>query len=482
MNKYTPTIGIEIHTQLATKTKMFCACDNHSVDAEPNTNVCPVCLALPGTLPVPNKRAFELAIILAHGLNAQVASRCSFDRKNYFYPDSPKGYQITQMDEPIIQKGYVEILVEGEFKKIGIHHAHLEEDAGKLTHPSGSDYSLVDFNRAGTPLIEIVSEPDMHTPQEARRYLQEVYAIATTLGVTHGDLQHGNFKFDLNVSVSPDDSLGTRTELKNLNSFRNAERALTYEIKRQIEVLEAGEKVAQETRGWDDNKSVTFSQRGKEHAHDYRYFPEPDIPPFVLQPSLIEEVESTIKEIPMPIEIRKTLIELGIKLEDQDVLLSNPDMLKVFETANKKAQGDKDKLKKITNWLVGDFQAWLSNNDPRNAKLTGENLYDLVELVLGGEISIKTAKEIFNDVVLGDSPKEIVASRGLAQMSDDNELETIVAGIIESNPQAVADYKNGNQKALGFFVGQVMQQTKGQANPSKTNELVLKLLKEVKTN
>jgi aspartyl-tRNA(Asn)/glutamyl-tRNA(Gln) amidotransferase subunit B len=228
-------------------------------------------MAYPGTLPVVNKRAVELAIKLGRGLNAKIATHTSFDRKNYFYPDSPKGYQITQMDEPIIQAGHVDILIDGEFRTIGIHHAHLEEDAGKSTHPDGASYTLVDFNRAGTPLIEIVSEPDMHTPEEARRYLQEVYNIATALGVTHGDLQHGNFKFDLNVSVSPDDSLGTRTELKNLNSFRNAERALVYEIARQIDVLEAGEKIVQETRGYNDAKNTTFSQRGKEQAHDYRY-------------------------------------------------------------------------------------------------------------------------------------------------------------------------------------------------------------------
>lgn len=231
-SKYTPTIGIEIHTQLATKSKMFCGCDNASVDAEPNTNVCPVCLAMPGSLPVINKGAVELAIRMGYGLNAKIATNTSFDRKNYFYPDSPKGYQITQMDQPIIQNGHVEILINGEFKRIGVHHAHLEEDAGKSTHPQGADYSLVDFNRAGTPLVEIVSDPDMHTPQEAKRYLQEVYAIVTSLGVTHGDLQHGNFKFDLNISVSNTNKLGTRTELKNLNSFRNAERALTFEIKR----------------------------------------------------------------------------------------------------------------------------------------------------------------------------------------------------------------------------------------------------------
>ncbi len=478
MAKYTPTIGIEIHTQLATKSKMFCACDNHSVEAEPNTNICPVCLALPGVLPVPNKGAVELAIKLCKGLNAKIAENTSFDRKNYFYPDSPKGYQITQMDEPIIQKGYVEILVDGEFKKIGIHRAHLEEDAGKLTHPIGKDYSLVDFNRAGTPLIEIVSEPEMHSPIEAKRYLQEVYAIATTLGVTHGDLQHGNFKFDLNISVSDNNELGTRTELKNLNSFRNAERALTYEIKRQIEVIESGGKVDQETRGWDDGKGKTFSQRGKEHAHDYRYFPEPDIPPLMLKPEFVSEVQSQINDVVMPIQVRKNLVKLNISIDSQDIFVSQNTTGKIFFEASK-LLGNKPEIdKKIINWLTGDYQAWLSENSEDNSRLTGENLAELIEVVQKGDISSKTAKSIFAEVITGSRPKQIVEQQGLVQISNNKELEDIVRDLISKNPNAVSDYKNGNTKAAGFFVGQVMQATKGQANPGKANELVLKLLEE----
>lgn len=477
MKKYTPTIGIEIHTQLATRSKMFCSCDNHSVDAEPNTNVCPVCLALPGALPVPNKGAFELAIRLGYGFNAKIAEHTSFDRKNYFYPDSPKGYQITQMDEPIIQAGYVEILVGDEFKKIGIHHAHLEEDAGKLTHPDGEDYSLVDFNRAGTPLLEIVSEPDMHTPLEAKRYLQEVYAIARSLGVTHGDLQHGNFKFDLNISVSDTDELGTRTELKNLNSFRNAERALTYEIARQIDVLEAGNTIDQETRGWNDAKGQTFSQRGKEHAHDYRYFPEPDIPPFELKADFIEHIVSAQQAIVLPIDVRKNLNKLNISVDSQDILIGQPKSTTIFFTASKILKNNPKLDKKIINWLVGDYQAWLSENSENKSKLNGENLAQLVLLVEDGTISSKTAKAIFSDVITGSRPQELVESKGLSQLSDDSELEKIIQDLITKNPHAVQDYKNGNTKAAGFFVGQVMQATKGQANPGKANALVVKLLK-----
>jgi aspartyl-tRNA(Asn)/glutamyl-tRNA(Gln) amidotransferase subunit B len=472
---YTPTIGIEIHTQLATKSKMFCACDNNSRTSKPNTNVCPVCLAMPGSLPVVNQGAIDIAIKLGYGFNAQIASTTSFDRKNYFYPDSPKGYQITQMRQPIIGEGYIEILSGGEFKRVRIHHAHLEEDAGKLTHPAGKDYSLVDFNRAGTPLIEIVSEPDMHSPEEAKRYLQEVHSIATSLGVSDGDMEHGNFKFDLNVSISDNESLGTRTELKNLNSFRNAERALRYEIARQIEVLESGEKIVQETRGWNDAKGKTISQRSKEEANDYRYFPEPDIPPINLRSEYISEVQTGVKEVVLPITVRRELQELGLNTDEQDILVGQASTRTIFYDAKTKLD-NKELERKIVNWLVGDFQAWASENGIGKSKLTGKNLAELISLVEKGDISSKIAKEIFSQVIEGKEPAELIKAGGLAQMSDDGELEKIILEIIKNNPQAVADYKSGNEKAAGFFVGQVMVVTKGQANPGKANALVLKLL------
>jgi len=475
--QYTPTIGIEIHVQLATKTKMFCACDNNSRSAKPNTNVCPVCMAFPGSLPVVNKGAIELAIKLGYGLNAEIAKTTSFDRKNYFYPDSPKGYQITQMREPIIGEGHIEILVDNEFKKIGIHHAHLEEDAGKSTHPAGKDYSLVDFNRAGTPLVEIVSEPDMHSPTEAKRYLQEVYAIATTLGVSDGDMEHGNFKFDLNVSVSNSNELGTRTELKNLNSFRNAERALNYEIARQIEVLESGEKVVQETRGWNDAKGKTVPQRTKEEANDYRYFPEPDIPPINIDKEFINSIQTEAKKEVLPITVRRELLNLGLNTDEQDILVGQTKTRTIFYDAKNVLNNSKLE-RKIVNWLVGDYQAWKSENSEASSKLTGQHLAELISLIEEGTISSKTAKEIFADVIAGQKPTEIIQAKGLTQMSDDSELETIITGIIAKNPQAVADYKSGNEKAAGFFVGQVMAATKGQANPGKANALVLKLLQE----
>lgn len=472
MSKFTPTIGIEIHTQLSTNSKMFCSCDNDSRKAKPNTNICPVCMALPGTLPVVNKGAVEMAIKLAKGFNAKVATNTSFDRKNYFYPDSPKGYQITQMDQPIIQNGYVEILVAGEFKKIGIHHAHLEEDAGKLTHPEGADYSLVDFNRAGTPLVEIVSEPDIKSAEEAKRYLQEVYNIVTSLGICGGDMEHGNFKFDLNVSVSATDEFGTKVELKNLNSFRNAERALNYEIARQTDMLENGEKVEQETRGWNDTKGKTFSQRSKEEANDYRYFPEPDIPPLELKDDFVGQVSSEVGTL--PIEVRKELHELGLNVEEQDILIAQPKTIEIFQQAYI-ALKKPELVKKAVNWLVGDYQAILSRS--KKSKLSGQALVDLIKLVESGEISSKIAKEIFPKVVAGESPQLTIEKEGLKQVSDDSELEGIIQTIIAQNPKPVADYKAGNEKVVAFFVGQVMKETRGQANPTKVNELVVKLLK-----
>lgn len=468
---YKPTIGIEIHVQLATKTKMFCACDNDSRSAEPNTNICPVCLAYPGSLPVANKRAVELAILLGRGLNAEIAQHTSFDRKNYFYPDSPKGYQITQMYEPIIGAGHVEILVGGEFKRIGIHHAHLEEDAGKSTHPNGASYTLVDFNRAGTPLIEIVSEPDMHTPEEARRYLQEIYNIATALGVTNGDLEHGNFKFDLNVSVSDSDKLGTRTELKNLNSFRNAERALNYEIERQIGVLQSGGVVEQETRGYNDAKNITFSQRGKEMAHDYRYFPEPDLPPLVITKDMIAQASKEI--VTLPVVVRKELVEAGVGIDEQDILIGQPNTLNVFQRARELLK-NKSLTSKLVNWLVGDYQALLSAGV--QSQLAPEALAELVNLVDDGKISSKIAKDIFADVVAGAMPADVVAAKGISQLSDANELAEIVRKVIEENPSAAAQYRSGEEKVLGFLVGQVMKATQGQANPGLANKVLRDLL------
>lgn len=476
MSDYKPTIGVEIHTQLATDTKMFCSCDNDSIEAAPNTHICPVCLAYPGTLPVPNKRAVELAIRLGLGLNAEITRQTKFDRKNYFYPDSPKGYQITQFDQPIVGEGSVEIFVDGAFQKVRIERAHMEEDAGKLTHPAGADYSLVDLNRAGTPLVEIVSHPDMHSPQEVKRYLQEVYAIATSLGVTHGNMQHGNFKFDLNVSISNDpDVLGTRTELKNLNSFRNAERALTYEIKRQIAEVEKGNKITQETRGWDDAKGVTFSQRSKEEAHDYRYFPEPDIPPLVITDAMIATEQLVVDAAALPIDVRRGLVELGLTPDEQDIFVGQAQTSAIFQAA--RSDLGEDQAKAIVNWLIGPYQEWLeSTEEGTESKLTGAHLAELIKLVADGTISSKMAKDIFTDVIAGESPSSIIKRSGATQISDVDTIVGIIKAAMVQNPQGVADYKAGNAKALGYFVGQVMKETQGQANPQVVNQELRALL------
>jgi aspartyl-tRNA(Asn)/glutamyl-tRNA(Gln) amidotransferase subunit B len=476
MSDYKPTIGVEIHTQLATDTKMFCSCDNDSIEAAPNTHICPVCLAYPGTLPVPNKRAVELAIRLGLGLNAEITRQTKFDRKNYFYPDSPKGYQITQFDQPIVGEGSVEIFVDGAFQKVRIERAHMEEDAGKLTHPAGADYSLVDLNRAGTPLVEIVSHPDMHSPQEVKRYLQEVYAIATSLGVTHGNMQHGNFKFDLNVSISNDpDVLGTRTELKNLNSFRNAERALTYEIKRQIAEVEKGNKITQETRGWDDAKGVTFSQRSKEEAHDYRYFPEPDIPPLVITDAMIATEQLVVDATALPIDVRRGLVELGLTPDEQDIFVGQAQTSAIFQAA--RSDLGEDQAKAIVNWLIGPYQEWLeSTEEGTESKLTGAHLAELIKLVADGTISSKMAKDIFTDVIAGESPCSIIKRSGATQISDVDTIVGIIKAAMVQNPQGVADYKAGNAKALGYFVGQVMKETQGQANPQVVNQELRALL------
>lgn len=479
-SKYLPTIGIEIHVQLATKSKMFCACDNESRTAEPNTNICPVCLALPGTLPVINKSAVEMAIKFGLAIGAKVAwdgGETKFDRKNYFYPDSPKGYQISQFDKPIVHDGAVEILAGGEFMKIGVERAHLEEDAGKLIHPAGADYSLVDLNRAGTPLLEIVSHPAMHSAAEAKRYLQEIYNIATSLGITDGDMEHGNFKFDLNISLSDDlKKLGKKVELKNLNSFRNAERALNYEIKRQTELLEKGQAIEQETRGWHDAKAITFSQRGKEEAFDYRYFPEPDLPPLLIKADMIERLRQTLPKR-FPIDIRRALHQAGLSEKEQDILVSQPATFEIYETAVEKMESEPDK-KMVKNLLIGDYQAWLTENPSKKSALSGGNLAALVKLVSLGEISSKIAKNIFTEVISGQPPAKIIKSRGLTQISDEAELENIIKGLIDANPKAVADYQAGHEKAVGFFVGAVMKATKGQANPSKVNQILLRYLQK----
>lgn len=479
MSKYEVVIGIETHVQLATKTKLFCGCNNDAREAEPNSYVCPVCTGMPGALPVLNKRAVELSLQAGHALNAYESAKefhSKFDRKNYFYPDSPMNYQITQFDEPIIGKGYVEFPVNGETKRVGITRAHLEADAGKLTHPAGTDYSLVDLNRAGTPLLEIVSEPDMRSAAEAKAYAQELYNLMRYAGVSDANLYYGNMRFDVNVSLRPVGSteFGTRTESKNLNSFRAVAGVVEYETKRQAELLDKGEKVIQETRGWDENKGVTFSQRSKEEAHDYRYFPEPDVPPLVVTENMLSEAEKALPEM-MPNDVRKFLDEAQVKASDIEVLVG--DMAVSVAISEIEDQVD---IQRVSGWFVNEYPTLLSEDEREGLKLSPviQSITTISGMVSDGLLSSTSAKEVFKAVVTGETnnPRAFVQEKNLIQVSDIGELEKIVDEVIAANPEPVEQFKAGETKVLGFLVGQVMKASKGQANPPMVNDILKKKL------
>lgn len=466
-DQYTATIGVECHVQLKTKTKLFAAVSNDARDAKPNTLISHICLGMPGALPVLNLEAVNLATRMAFALNTKPEKFSKFDRKHYFYPDLPKGYQISQYEQPIIASGHVDIEVDGKSRRINITRAHLEEDAGKNTHPAGKDYSLVDLNRAGTPLLEIVSEPEMHTPAEVKAYAQELYLLARYADVSDADMYHGNMRFDVNVSVSKDPKhLGTRSETKNLNSFKSVEKAVEFEINRQIELLEKGERVVQETRGWDDAKQKTFSQRSKEDAHDYRYMPEPDVPPIVLDDNYIADVE---KQMPvLPDELRQSLKGLGLDRAAIDVLLSNKaNALQVNQIS------DKEHAKRIANWIINTY-------DPDSAddvEVDKDRAIKLSTMVANKEVSSTAAKEIWLHLSkTEDDPEKIAKERNLMQVSDEGAVEKIVKEVLAVNKQAADDVKKGEMKAIGFLVGQVMKESKGQANPQLAQQLIKKHL------
>lgn len=477
MSKYEVVIGIETHVQLATKTKLFCGCNNDARDAAPNKYVCPVCTGMPGALPVLNKRAVELSLQAGHALNAYEGAKefhSKFDRKNYFYPDSPMNYQITQFDEPIVGKGYVEFPVNGEIKRVGITRAHLEADAGKLTHPAGTDYSLVDLNRAGTPLLEIVSEPDMRSAAEAKAYAQELYNLMRYADVSDANLYYGNMRFDVNVSLRPAGSkeFGTRTESKNLNSFRAVAGVVEYETKRQAELLDRGEKVIQETRGWDENKNETFSQRSKEEAHDYRYFPEPDIPPLVITETMLSEAKKALPEM-MPNDIRNQFADH--KLSDA-VITSIVDNQVYAERLAAIQEANPQFVRSVALWLTGDIQATLTAS-PESKVPSLVQLQALAQIVADGKVSQSAAKKIAHIMTLnGLEPMTIAEQENLIQNSDTSALEAIVDQVIAENPEPVEQFKAGEQKVLGFLVGQVMKLSKGQANPPMVNDILKKKL------
>lgn len=471
---YLPTIGIECHVQLNTATKLFTAVSNDSTDAPPNTTIGPLCVGLPGTLPVLNEEAVNKAIIAGLALNAEIAKVTRFDRKHYFYPDLPLGYQISQFDQPIVGRGSIGIKVDGKDISIGIERAHLEADAGKLSHPEGADHSLVDLNRAGTPLIEIVSDPDMHSPEEAKAYAKELYVRMLNAGVSDCDLFHGNIRFDVNVSVSKSDELGTRTETKNLNSFKNVERVVAHEIKRQIAAIEAGEKIVQETRGWDDAKQGTFSQRTKEDAHDYRYMPDPDLPPLVITASM---VESLAAQAPMSVEdIRLKLAALDLKGSGLETLVENPQASHML--IDIQAECSKDISVVIANWLTGPIIKLVGDEQLSwDAVITGkQGLVQLAEMVAADKISSTNAKEILASSITGSStPLELAEANNLLQLDDSGELEATIKQLIDDNPKAAADAKE-DPKAIGFFIGQIMKATDGKANPKKAQEILRKSL------
>lgn len=476
LNTYEMTIGIECHVQLSTLSKLFSPADNDARDKEPNIAVHQIDFGLPGMLPVLNHQAIILAIKAAKALKAEVAKVSRFDRKHYFYPDLPNGYQITQMYQPTILAGEVETPLEnGETVKVRINHAHIEMDAGKLTH-YGS-HTLVDLNRAGTPLIEIVSEADMHSPAEARAYTTELYRLMTYAGVTLGDLYHGNMRFDVNLSVAKKGAgqLGTRTETKNLNSFRSVEKAAEYEFKRQVELLEKGERIVQETRGWDDAKQKTTSQRSKEDAQDYRYIPDPDIPPIVLTDEKIKAVQQTVPALPA--EYRSKWASLGLDRSVINTLLSRQSYATLIGEIQDVA-GD-ESAKRVAHW----FSSAVNVEDEETAVISSnfapEGFVELAQMVEKNELSSTAAKEVFNELLVSDkTPREIAEARNLLQVSDEFAIEAIIDEVLadSASAKALSDIKAGNDKAIGFLVGLVMKKSQGKANPAMTQDMIRKKL------
>ena len=473
--KYEVVIGLEVHAQLKTNTKIF-APDGCEFGNEQNTQISPITLGMPGVLPVLNRAVVDMGILTGLALNCEIAHKCKFDRKQYFYPDLPKGYQISQYDEPICGKGY--LMVNG--KKIGITRAHLEEDAGKLVHAgadglAGSSYSLVDLNRAGTPLLEIVSEPDMRSPQEAREYMEELRNIVRYMGVCDGNLEEGSMRCDANISIMPKGSnkFGTRAEIKNVNSFKALERALEYEIDRQIELVEDGEEVVQETRLWDDNAGVTRSMRGKEDAHDYRYFPEPDLMPLEISQEWIDRIKAIMPELPE--QKRQRYMDLGLSEYDASVIVAQYELAMFFDEVLK--AGGNPKI--AVNFLMGEIAAYLKEQklSINETKLTPESLVELIGLIEKATISNNIGKQIIVEMMeTGEKASAIVEKKGLSQISDTGAIKEIAQKIIEANPSQVEAYRGGKDKLFGFFVGQVMKETKGRANPQSVNQILKELL------
>jgi aspartyl-tRNA(Asn)/glutamyl-tRNA(Gln) amidotransferase subunit B len=472
---YEAVIGLEVHAQLLTKTKIFCNCSTE-FGAPPNTHTCPVCLGMPGVLPVLNRKVVDYTIRMALATHCTIAPESRFARKNYFYPDLPKGYQISQYELPIAEHGHIFIEVNGDKRRIGITRIHMEEDAGKLIHDPHRPVSTVDFNRTGVPLIEIVSEPDIRTPEEAGAYLRQLRAILQYLEICDGNMEEGSFRCDANVSVRPvgTDTFGTRTELKNMNSFRHVENALTYEIARQEAVIEDGRELVQETRLWDPDKGVTVSMRGKEEAHDYRYFPDPDLLPLVIDEGWIEQIRSTLPELPDEKRAR-FMKAYGIPLYDAQVLTSSRPLADYFEACVEHFP----EAKTVSNWVMGSILAALKteNKTIEDSPVSAQQLAELLRLIDSGVISGKIAKTVFDEMVLsGKAPEAIVQEKGLVQVTDADAISEVINEVLSNHAKEVSDYKGGKTKLFGFFVGQVMKATRGKANPKMVNEILKKML------
>ncbi|HUN56007.1 MAG TPA: Asp-tRNA(Asn)/Glu-tRNA(Gln) amidotransferase subunit GatB [Smithella sp.] len=473
--EFETVIGLEVHAQMLTDTKIFCGCPTKFGGA-PNSHTCPVCLGMPGVLPVLNKKVVEYAMKMALATNCEINKSCEFARKNYFYPDLPKGYQISQYANPLAEHGHVFLDLNGEQKKIGITRIHMEEDAGKLIHDEHNPVSYVDLNRTGVPLIEIVSEPDLRSAEEAADYLKRLHEILVYLEICDGNMEEGSFRCDANVSIRPkgQKEFGTRTELKNMNSFRNVQRALEYEIKRQQYIVENGGSVVQETRLWDDAQGATNSMRSKEEAHDYRYFPDPDLVVILVDNAWVEKIKKDLPELPLA-KRERFVKDYQIPPYDAGVLTADKALANYYEEVVKLCL----QPKAASNWIMGDVMRFLNEEkrDIRQCPITAKSLADMIQLIDEGAISGKMAKEIVEDMYkTGKSPQAIIKEKGLVQITDEDELIKSITLIIEANPSQLADYRGGKEKLFGFFVGQVMKATQGKANPKLVNELLKKML------
>jgi aspartyl-tRNA(Asn)/glutamyl-tRNA(Gln) amidotransferase subunit B len=478
-NDYEGVMGLEVHAHLLTETKIFCGCSTR-FGAEPNSHTCPTCMGLPGALPVLNKRVVDFAIKLGLALHCTINRKSIFARKNYYYPDLPKAYQISQYEEPICSNGHLDIFTNGEKKRIRVLRVHMEEDAGKLVHEStidASTYSLVDYNRSSVPLLEIVSEPDLSTPEEAVLYLRALRDVLVYLEVCDGNMEEGSFRCDANVSVKrkSDTALGTRTEMKNLNSFRFIERSLAYEISRQIEVLQKGGTVVQETRLFNADEGITYSMRGKEEAHDYRYFPEPDLLPLLIDEEWIEGIRESLPELPMD-KTERLIKDHSLPRYDAEILVSDKALADYFEETLRLF----DEPKTVSNWIMTELLRELKsgNVSPKDSPLSPAHLAELLSLIKEGTISMKIGKDIFSELYQrGVSPKQFVKEKGLVQISDEAAIASTIDSILARFPKEMEEFRSGKEKLLGFFVGQAMKETKGKANPKLLNELLIQKLK-----